>query len=320
MAVLIVVLSLPLILYPRFNRQDIGLIQPLVGTPRGDVQIDMKYYLKFTQYFKGQQSLESIAPPFSYRPLVPYLASRLPFNSFLSFNLVNVLAVCLTTLALFFMYRRMGFAFEYGILGSLLSTLSFPVMYYGPSGYVDATAVLVLVLIVMTRVYEKDYLLPFLCFIGGVTKETVIVVFPFLLVDICLGRNKRRSGFVFWIVGLMAYFTAVYWARITFGSGDQFVWMPGGAFLAKNLCRAKTYISFILAFGLPGLFASLYILKHSWKRHARSAIPLMVGMLSGLALFGYSLLSAYADGRFVWTAYPFMVGLSLHYFKTRAES
>ncbi|MEI6167582.1 MAG: hypothetical protein WCS52_10330 [bacterium] len=320
LAVTLVVMSLPLVLYPRFNRQDVQLIQPLIGTRAGEVQIDMKCYLNFVNYFRGQLPLESVTPPFSYRPLVPYLASRLPFDPFLSFNLVNVLALCLTPPVIFFMFRKMGFAFEYGIAACLLYTLSFPVFYYGPSGYIDATAMLIMFLMISSRVYEQDYWLPLWCGIGGLTKETVIVVFPYLLVDMLVRQRPIRSNLAFWGLGLAAYLGAVCWARTAFGAGVPFVWKPAGVFLGQNLYRLKTYISFMLAFGLPGIFATWYIIRHFRTRFDRNAIPLIVGMFSGLSLFGYSFLSAYADGRFVWTAYPFMIGLSLYYFKGKAAT
>ena len=315
LAVLLVVLSLPVVLYPRFNRQDIKLIQPLVGTRPGEVQIDMRCYLNFVEYFRGRQPLESVSPPFSYRPLVPFLAARLPFDPFLSFNLVNVMAICLTPLILFLSVRRMGFPFEHGILGCLLYTCSFPVMYYGPSGYVDATAMLVLSLMVMVRLYEKDYWLPLLFLLGGVARETVIVAVPFLVVDLWIKQRRRLSGFVCLSAGLIAYLVAIGWARYTFGTGGRFVWTPGGVFLAQNLFRAKAYISFMLAFGIPGALASLFLVRYFRKDEDRLAIPLIVGMGSGLTLFVYSFLAAYADGRFIWTAYPFMIGLTLYYLK-----
>jgi len=320
LAVLLVVVGLACTLYPRFNRQDPPFIQPLVGTGRGEVQIDMKHYLNLVGYFRGTQALETVAPPFAYRPLVPYLASRLPWDPLLSFNLVNVAAISLTLPVIFFMFGRMGFAFEYRIIGCLLYAVSFPVFYYGPSGYLDATAMLIIFLIVMSRIVEWDFLLPLWGVAGGLTKETVVMVFPFLLAHMWIQPRQKVSGYVWLALGMLAYAGAVHGARVAFGSGLPFAWNPEGVFIAKNLVRVKTYVSFVLAFGLPGWFASKYLFKVLRKDVDRTLVPWMIGMASGLALFGYSFVSAYADGRFVWTAYPFMIGLSLQYFRNRMNS
>lgn len=310
-AVLIVVLSLPLVLAPRFNRQDLGIVQPLIGTPKGEVQIDMRNYLNLTRYFRGELSLDSVAAPFAYRPLVPFLAARLPFDPFLSFNLVNVAAIGITPLIVFLTVRRLGFPFEYGILGGLLYLWSFPVMYYGPSGYVDATAMLILFLMVMARAYQKDAWLPLLGIMGGLAKETVVVVFPFLVADLWRRRRKRSSGSIYLILTLFSYWGAIHWVRARCGVDSQFVWLPDTVFLSQNLYRIKAYASPLLAFGIPGWLALSYLIKHFRMDRDRMAIPMVVGMFSGLALFAYSFLAAYSDGRFVWTAYPFMIVLAL---------
>ncbi len=92
LAVLLVAIGLACTLYPRFNRQDPSFIQPLVGTGRGEVQIDMKHYLNLVGYFRGTQALESVAPPFAYRPLVPWMIGMASGLALFGYSFVSAYA------------------------------------------------------------------------------------------------------------------------------------------------------------------------------------------------------------------------------------
>jgi hypothetical protein len=91
-------------------------------------------------------------------------------------------------------------------------------------------------------------------------------------------------------------------------------WMPSFEILIFNLSRLRSWLSFLLTFGVPGVFA-LLIFRYratSWfhENFAETA-TLITGFFISILLFGYSMLSAHADGRFIWTSYPFSVPLAV---------
>jgi hypothetical protein len=85
-------------------------------------------------------------------------------------------------------------------------------------------------------------------------------------------------------------------------------WQPSLATLQANLARPRSWQSFLLTLGLPGALgiAGLFT-RRAWATLA----PLAVGLLGALALFAAALLVAYADGRFIWTAYPFAIPIAI---------
>ena len=320
-AILILIISIPIVLFPRFNRNDISIIRPFVGTAEGELSPDMQEYNKFTEYFRGHEALTSIDPPYSYRPLVPFLASILPFDAFLSFNLVNIGAICLSIIIFWLALKKLNFNFEYRIVGVLLSLVSFPVLYYGPSGYIDAFSVMILYLIFYLRVSGKDNLIPIFMIMGAVVKETVIIIVPFLLVDIYFRTDKRERlvKYLYVCTGVFLYLVTTYFVRKEYGTGNQYLWVPEGSAFWNNIIRPKTYLSFLLAFGIPGILSLIYLIKYFKYKIDTEKYSLIIGTLCGLGLFCYAVISAYSDGRFVWTAYPFMIPLALYYFKSKFE-
>jgi hypothetical protein len=293
--------------------------------------------MHFVEYFRGETALDSCHAPFSFRPLVPFTASLLSFKPMTSINIVNSFSIILAVIFIWFTLKKLGFAFEYRIIGGLLFTISFPTLYYSTTGYIDATATMFLFAIVFTRVKGADWALIPLMILAALTKETSIVLFPFLLLHLYLSSQKgeakfrlriffdmlrlpeskenRRSYYLIWL-SLPLYFAAVIYARKTFGGfgdGSGFVWFPNSENLADNVYRAKTYISFIISLGFPGLLAGLYILKNLKSEKNIIIFAFTIAISFSLLLWVYSYFSAYADGRFIWTAYPFMIPLAVRY-------
>ena len=85
---LLLMLLLLCVTLPRFNRHDfaIGSI-----TSNGIKELgDAGQYISIVQYFRGNLGVEALEVPFTYRPLVPLVASILPLDPMTSINLVNL--------------------------------------------------------------------------------------------------------------------------------------------------------------------------------------------------------------------------------------
>lgn len=315
-------------IYPRFNRQDIAIVKPFVGGQEGTLSPDVHNYVNFTEHFKGHLPLDSVISPFNFRPTVPYLASILPVDSLLGIVFVNIFAAIIAIFSIYFILKHHHFEFGLRIIGCLLFIVSFPMMYYTPAGYIDASAICMISLITAAAVSERYYFLPLLFMIGAGVKEVTIIAFPFI---IFISYRSYRSGDkqMIWptFISVFSYVLVSYLVRTGFSSESTYVWEPMFSSLQENLIRPKTYLSFLLSFGLVGVLGISQILSdikvHSPKLPIVTFLknyvytPHLLGILASFALNGYAVVSAYADGRFIWTAYPFLIPPAIEFIKSK---
>ena len=77
-----------------------------------------------------------------------------------------------------------------------------------------------------------------------------------------------------------------------------------------NATRSRSWLSFLLTFGVPGALALGVLLDR--RRFPLADIgPLLTGLAMSLLLFAYAMLTAWADGRFAWAGYPFTIPLAM---------
>ncbi len=322
---LIVGAVLLVVAFPRFNQQDLGPIERLAGQKdsieyrRGFTQPvaivgDAKQYLRYALFFKGEAPFK-VNAPFSYRPLVPLLGAMMPVDAFTGINIVNLIALILTTWSVTYLLDIRGAAPVEKVVGGVMYAFSFPVFYYGTTGLVDATAICFISLGFISLV--KSFRLGFIAslVLGAFVKETIIILVP---VAACYMYMKGRAwrNVLWWSC---VYFIVVAGSlaivRVLSPSSPIEGWKPSLAVLRSNL-RPRAFLSFILAFGLPGLLSIPEIfrwLRAGSQRWAEDPTQstLVVGVGLGVALSVYGFIAAHADGRFIWHAYPFLIPLCL---------
>jgi hypothetical protein len=318
-SVVIVFFSVVIMVFPRFNGNDIALIRPFVGLQQGVHSPDVQNYIHFTEYFKGVLPIDSVEKPFSYRPAVPFLASLFPVDSLLGIVIVNVLASVISIVCIFLLLKHHRFEFGLCIIGCLLFAISFPLMYYSSAGYIDASAICVICSIVVATVYRRYFYLPFLFIVGALVKEVTIISLSFVLIHIYNYNKKSKFIKMLLPVGLSVavYGITSYIVRTNFGVGISYLWKPTIFSIQENIARPKTYLSFLLTFGVVGLFGVAQLINDARRRNRAVRLreffrnyqytPHMAGILSSFALSLFAFISAYADGRFFWTAYPFLI-------------
>lgn len=334
---LLLFVSIPLILFPRFDMQDIPLIRPFVGLHNGELSPDQRNYINFVEYFRNNMPLDSCHAPYSFRPAVPFTASLLDFKPMTSINIINSISIILSVIFIWLTLKALNFSYEMKILGSLLFVVSFPTFYYSTTGYVDATATMLIFAAVYFRIKQQDLILIPVMIISALTKETSIIVFPFLFIHLFFDSEnsnakfnckaifksllipsdkfKRRSYLLIWLA-FISFIAALILSRKFFGgygSGSGYLWLPSYEHMMDNVFRVKTYLSLVLALGIPGLFAFLSMIYLKKIRLDSIYLSFIIGMLTSLLLWVYSYFSAYSDGRFIWTAYPFMIPLGLKF-------
>jgi nitric oxide reductase large subunit len=148
-------------------------------------------------------------------------------------------------------------------------------------------------------------------FVGGLVKESIVLLWPVALAQCAISRRRDArtvAAVLLFPVGF-ALSSALCRALAT-TRGDYTFWK--GLNLLENLSRGRVYVAAALSLGLQGLFALLALphLRRMATEERRRYLPLVVGALGSLALFGFALVTAHADGRFLWLGHPFLTPLA----------
>lgn len=310
----LLVIILIIIFIPRFNRYDPGIIKKFVGQEKSEynyLPFDIYQYISITEYFRGDKTKkEIIEAPFIYRPFVPALASILPFKPMTAINIINFIAILISSYLTFLILTFLGFNTNKSTIASLLLIVSFPTFFYGPSGYIDASLILSLTLILFLLFKEKWIWLALVFFISVSIKETIILILPVVLIYGYFGNTKNLK-FYYPILLLIIYLAVIFILRNLIVLSSDYFWLPSESYLYQNIIRPKTYISFLLSFGLPGFLSVISLFVKNIFVEKKYVVTLYTGLLSGFLLWTYSLFSAYSDGRHIWTIYPFAIPLSI---------
>lgn len=320
---LFVTLALLAVALPRFDLKDPGPIRRFTSgatsTAYG-LPIDVEGYRRLSEYYRGSMPADSMLAPFCFRPLVPALASALPWSSQTSINVVNLLALLLTVVVLDRLTKLLGYGDRARFVGSLLFVISFPTFYYGTIGFVDPPTVLAVTLAALLTLQGRQLALFAVVPLAVLIKETSAWL-SFLPLAWAWARGRIDARSVGISVGLfssaVATVAAVH-ARSDFPD-PGFIWIPQVAGVLRNAVRPRTWISLFLTLGLPALLAGAALLTGraaALRREQRRF--LVAGTVMALGLYAYSLTSAYADGRVVWVAIPFLLPLAIAWFDSRS--
>lgn len=301
-----------LITLPRFNRNDIG-IQSI--TASGSRKLgDSAQYIAMTLYFRGEQSIDELRPPFTYRPLIPFIASLLPFKAMTSINIINLTAMII---ALIFMYKILVWLkldFIYCIIGCSLFVISFPTFYYTTIGYIDPALICLLIVGLYFILKKRWTSLIIILIIGAFVKETAIILILITVSSFAITRKFKQKQLLLLSTISIVFLISYYFARMIIPVNPIIGWTPSFNRLLYNMSRPRSWISFFLSFGIPGVLSlMIYRYKSTDSFHNRSSeiTVLITGLIISILLFGYSMLSAHADGRFIWTSYPFSIPLAV---------
>ncbi len=312
--ILLLAVSLAVTAFPRFNNQDLGPLKSLTGRNAGGTPSlgDAPQYINYVEYFRGEASIDGTVVPFRYRPLAPYIASWLPVhNPMTAINIVNLLSLYIALYFLFRFLRLLGFSFQLAVLGGLMFSVSFPVLYYGTTGCVDAPAMAVIMAGTYLVFREKWVSLLLLIIVGTAIKEMVL-----LLVPVAFGYLFSRRGRWFLIPAVLTVAcaaTMIIIRQTVITSGDGYYWIPNIASSLANI-RLRAAASIGLTFGIPGVIALGFF--RYWSKIISSAgytnlIPMVCGIAAGFSLVLLSAFTAYTDGRFLWPGTFYLIPIAL---------
>jgi hypothetical protein len=330
--IILTIFSLLIILisYPRFNRQDLGLLKKITsneklefisdkGVKYTNLSLDSQQYLKLVKYFRNStvENRKELTVPYCYRPLAPLIASIFPFDEMTSLNLLNVLSLILGLFLLELIIMELGVAGIPKYLALLLYVMSLPTFYYGAIGYIDPFFILLLILGLFILIKKQWIIFPFYIFLSVFGKEGIVILLPVAVAFSIAETKARKKALIGMSLSFAAYILGVIIARILFSSHNQYMWIPSIKLILLNIARVRGYISIVVSFGLPGLF-SLLLIKKALVKHITNDIPFFWPLTCGFAMtiiyciFG--LIATYADARSIWPCYVFCVPLTAIYF------
>lgn len=318
---LILFISLILVCLPRFDRADRGPVKQFVGNDElyEGLPIDILIYTKYITYFRTGNGADQINPPYSYRVLVPFLASQLPYSPMTSLNLINLIFLLIGLIFLYKILKISGVRFDFRIVGCLLYIFSFPMFYYATSGYIDGSFVGLEITVIYFILSRNIIAVFILIFLGCLLSEKIVILLPFMIAFLYREKISLNSSLLLTIGFLLIYFAVAIAVRKLAPSQTQgYVWLPGELFLMQNIFRPKAYLSFIITLGIPGILAIISYFKFSAEK-VKTYSYFYIGFMTSIALYIYSFFSAWADGRTIWTIYPFAIPLTVLYLQNRKK-
>ena len=308
------VLLLIAVCIPRFDRNDL-----FVGGMTGEGQEnDSMHYVAMTEIFQGNESAFSPEAPFTYRPLIPLIASIVPLKSMTAINVINLAILFCGILLLGKVLKLYGATEMQRVILLALFIFSFPVFYYGAIGYVDP-ALIGFLSAGCYFIYKRfEVALIVVLFLGAFVKETVVLLIPVYFVFAMLNRLSIIRAMAVTTTLVVIYIAGLGLARYFSLDPTREVWSPSIDTFLVNASRVRTWVSFVLSFGVPGLVSIIalvtVVIKRRWDLFI-TMLPWFTGVSACLALFFYSMLSAYSDGRFIWPSSVFALPIVLIYWQ-----
>lgn len=290
------------------------------GSRLAAVSVDMREYLRATEYFAGHGPAPSLAP-FTARLGAPWLAGHLPWDSPVALNVVvmGILTLGLAALAVALIRLRVS---RLGLsAGLVLYGVAFPVFYWGSFNYVDGTVVGLMSIALLMLVLDRPLLAIVVVFVSMLFKEFGLVGVPAIIAwlltkpDSEFDNTKKVVWSLATVVAAAGGFVV---ARLIGPRATETYnpWLVGPAemvnYLGANIGRVGPAAQVFLSGFVP---VALTVFAYRRWRSGRLSMPepmvraCLLGVLASCALNVQALLSAQWDGRSIWMAYPFALAL-----------
>lgn len=299
---------------PRFDRLDrFGLDQFTTGgKPAATIKSDADHYQNLVLFFRGEISAELLREPWAYRPLVPLLAASLPFHAMTSINIINYISLIAGLFFLLKVFLLLKFSTTTSLVGAALYSFSFPVFYYSTIGYLDPFIIFWIILILYFILTNKNAAFIILFLVGGTNKDLCLFVLPVWALHQILTNKKPLLSTLLLTLSLFIY--VVFLTRLFIPVDTSFYHLPSLQRAIYNLSNERFWLSSLLTVGIPGIFALLQLATYKAHTANRNTfIVLVSGLACSLSIFVYAIFAAYADGRFLWLIYPFLLPLACMY-------
>ena len=293
------------------------IIMAILGTFVNRDFPDSESYTTIVQYFQGTAPLDSLKPPFSYRPLLPFMASLLPFDVETSFLLYNGFFLIVISFSFYFIALHFNIPKYAAFLSTSACMSTHTVLYYGTAILVDtpALAMMSLAALLMTKKQSNRTWISILLLIslGVAFKETAIVM---ALAYLLKSRDILRS------IPMVVLPGSIYLIdRILFDpSGEIGYFWSLGSYNFEHL--DATLLVFILGLmnQLPFVIIGIVGIWKKWCEDNGSLQWFGMMGISTLFILLFGLIFGYFSTRFIWPMYIALIpliGLGIDLFITK---
>ncbi len=263
---------------------------------------DSKYYMDFAKYLRGEQKKDTLEPPFSFRPLVPFLASLLPFPLDINFGIINTVAIALSCVILFKFLKKLEFNEKESFVGVLLFLASYPVFLYFPAILTDSVGFLFLLWGIYLIFTDSLWFFIVASFAILAREVNIALLGIYFLKN--SGLNKKHLLLVLPILAFV-------FARLILGKGLGYFWHP----TTVNLLRPEAYVHFVLGLGflIPPLIAFVFDYRSCRTKFRKSKYyNFLIYTLAILMLIPiYGFIAGYFDSRYVIVMYPVLIPFAI---------
>ena len=278
--------------------------------------IDEQQYLSMVEQFRGatEFQIECYYEPFTLRAAVPWMASLLPFEDALSLSLVNTAFLLIGTWLVLAALVAQGFGPRVVLAVGVLLSANWVVLAFGTSLLIESAPFAVVALCWLLISLRRWWWVAPVVAVGVVMKETAVLALPALWVALLPASARpgpwpRRllPAAVATVVALVAYV-----ARAGIGPEADAAW-PTGIDLGLLSFNLNPPGLVVLVAGLAPLLvpAALWFRRRvrdvGWVEAVYD--PAVVGVLGGLGLLGWILITADLSPRFFWPCFPFAATL-----------
>jgi len=255
--------------------------------------------------------------PFIQRPILPFVASLLPFDSAVAFAAVNLGLVLVGLWCLVDALARQGRSRRAQLIGGLLYAVSLPMLVFASSLFIDGGTMGLFVVGYWLIVRRWWWALAIFLPVSYAVKESLIFLVPAAVVAWrASGRSWRDTAFV---VG--APLIAVGWVAVAVvarliapEATYSFSVLPQGHFLVWNLTNPVSAVFFVVGSAtvmLPALLCILILVRRGgWRGAFDLAGTEIAGVATLVAVNAYSLVSTDLTVRTAWLVWPFAIALT----------
>jgi hypothetical protein len=265
----------------------------------------------------GNEVYAGPVAPFIHRPVLPYVASVLPFDAADSFALVNLVLVVAGVWFMVDALAVQGRSTRAQLIGGLLYALSIPVLVFTSSLFIDGGTMALFVfgywLIVRRLWWALALFLP----LSYAVKETLIFLAPSAVVAWrAAGRSFRDKRFVIGVpLMAVAWIAVAVLVRAAAPTPDaSFSLGPRMSFVTWNLSNPVSAVFFVVSCStvmIPA-FVCIYrfVRASGWRTTFDRIGPELVGMAMFVLVNVYSIAATDLTARTAWAFWPFGIALS----------
>ncbi len=304
-------------------------IRPYVtsaGRTISPMTVDEQQYLSIVRFLDGTPAqdlhVSCLLAPFTNRPVMPWLASKLPVDEAVGLGLVNVAMTLIATWAVVFTLRAQGRSVRTTALVAALFALSWNTLMFGSGLLVDSGGVALVALCWLALASRRPWWVPALLLLSYPLKETIALVVLGPLVAWCWNevveaRRTRASAIALVTAALVAAAASVPIAHL-WAPESAATWplSPSLGALVNNLLSPIGLVTFVIGVGplyVPALLTVRDRLR-SQPLPATLSDPAVVGVAITGVLVLWVTLAADLSSRFAWVGTPFAASLAALWF------